>query len=82
MAFDLDTTDRLLSTTRAVRKRLDLNRDVPREVVLDCIRLSQQAPTGSNTQGWRWLVVIDPDKRAALAELYPFDTGALSLFFR
>ena len=70
MAFDLDTTDRLLSTTRAVRKRLDLNRDVPREVVLDCIRLSQQAPTGSNTQGWRWLVVIDPDKRAALAELY------------
>jgi len=68
--FDLETTDRLLSTTRAVRKRLDLERPVPREVVLDCIRLSQQAPTGSNTQGWRWLVVTDEDKRIELAELY------------
>ena len=56
MPFDLETTDRLLSTTRAVRKRLDLTRAVPRDVILDCIRLSQQAPTGSNMQGWRWLV--------------------------
>jgi nitroreductase len=70
MPFDLATTDRLLSTTRAVRKRLDLNRAVPPEVVLDCIRLSQQAPTGSNSQGWRWMVVTDPDKRLALSELY------------
>jgi nitroreductase len=70
MSFDLDTTDRLLSTTRAVRKRLDLTRPVDPEVVLDCIRLSQQAPTGSNTQGWRWLAVTDADKRLALAELY------------
>ncbi len=59
MPFDLVTTDRLLSTTRAVRKRLDLEREVPRDVVLDCIRLSQQAPTGSNTQGWPWLVGTD-----------------------
>jgi nitroreductase len=70
MAFDLEMTDKLLSTTRAVRKRLDLTRPVEPEVVLDCIRLSQQVPTGSNQQGWRWMVVTDPDKRKQLAELY------------
>jgi nitroreductase len=68
--FDLPVVDRLLTTTRAVRRRLDLSRPVEREVVLDCIRLSQQAPTGSNSQGWRWLVVEDAGKRAALAGLY------------
>ncbi len=68
--FDLDVTDRLLSTTRAVRKRLDLERPVDRKVILDCIRLAQQAPTPSNTQGWRWLVVDDPGKRAELARIY------------
>ena len=73
--FDLDTVDRLLSTTRAVRKRLDFGRDVPDEVILDCIRLSQQAPTGSNMQNWRWLVVRDPDTRAALADLYRASGG-------
>ena len=70
MTLDLDCVDELLSTTRAVRKRLDLSRPVPREVILDCIRLAQQAPTGGNQQGWRWLVVTDPAKRQALAELY------------
>jgi len=70
MPFDLAETDRLLSTTRAVRKRLDLDRDVPDEILLDCIRLSQQAPTGSNVQGWRWMVVRDAGKRQALADLY------------
>ena len=44
--FDLTETDKLLSTTRAVRKRLDLDKPVEREVILDCIRLSMQAPTG------------------------------------
>ena len=68
--FDLETVDRLLSTTRAVRRRLDLERPVERTLLLDCIRLSQQAPTGSNTQGWRWMIVTDEDKRRALAELY------------
>ena len=68
--FDLEQTDRLLSTTRAVRRRLDLERPVEREVILDCIRLSQQAPTASNTQKWRWMVVMDADKRAALGEIY------------
>jgi nitroreductase len=68
--FDLDTVDTLLSTTRAVRKRLDLHRDVPDDVILECIRLSQQAPTGSNMQNWRWLVVRDAETRRALADLY------------
>jgi len=68
--FDLQETDRLLSTTRAVRRRLDLERPVEREVILDCIRLSQQAPTASNTQKWRWMVVMDPEKRKALGEIY------------
>ena len=68
--FDVTVTDRLLSTTRAVRRRLDLSRPVPREVLLDCIRLAQQAPTASNSQGWQWVVVTDPGRRAALAELY------------
>jgi len=68
--FDLAETDRLLSTTRAVRRRLDLERPVEREVLLDCIRLSQQAPTASNTQQWRWLVVQDPAKRKAVGEVY------------
>jgi len=68
--FDLAVTDRLLSTTRAVRKRLDLEKPVPRRVLLDCIGLSQQAPTGSNSQTWRWLVIEDAKKRAALARIY------------
>ena len=68
--FDLETTDRLLSTTRAVRRRLDFDRPVPRDLILDCIRLSQQAPTGTNAQHWRWLVIDDPAKRKAVGELY------------
>lgn len=68
--FDLAQTDKLLSTTRSVRKRLDVSRPVPAEVVLDCLRLAVQAPTGSNQQGWRWMVVTDPAKRRELARLY------------
>ena len=67
---DRPATDHLLTTTRAVRKRLDLSRPVPREVVLDCLRLAIQAPTGGNSQGWRWLVIDDADTRAAIAALY------------
>lgn len=68
--FDRDQTDLLLSTTRSVRKRLDLERPVPRELILECIRLAVQAPTGGNQQGWRWLVIDDPDTKAALGDLY------------
>jgi len=70
MDFDLEQTDALLSTTRAVRKRLDLDRDVPNEVLLECLQLAIQAPTGSNQQGWRWMIVKDADKKEALADLY------------
>jgi len=73
MDFDLDQTDALLATTRSVRKRLDLTRPVPTEVLLDCIRLAVQAPTGGNAQTWRWLVVDDAETKAALAELYARD---------
>lgn len=68
--FDLTETDRLLTTTRAVRRRLDLGRPVEREVILECLRIGIQAPTGGNAQGWRWVVVDDPERRAGMAELY------------
>ena len=67
---ELEAIDHLLSTTRAVRKRLDLDRPVPPEIADECLRLAIQAPTGSNRQGWHWIVVTDADKRAALAEMY------------
>ena len=76
MEFDLAQTDALLSTTRAVRKRLDLEREVPDDVLLECLQLAVQAPTGSNRQGWRWMVVRDPEKKEALAELYREAGGA------
>jgi nitroreductase len=68
--LDVATVDHLLSTTRAVRRRLDLQRPVPREVITECLRLAVQAPTGTNLQLWRWLVVTDPETKGALAELY------------
>lgn len=68
--MDIASVDELLSTTRSVRKRLDLSRPVSREVILECIRLAMQAPTASNAQDWRWVVVTDPDKRAAIADIY------------
>ena len=68
--LDLQVVDHLLTTTRAVRRRLDYDRPVERSVVLDCIRQAQQAPTGGNAQGWRWLVVEDAATRVALADIY------------
>jgi nitroreductase len=68
--FDLSQTDRLLTTTRAVRRRLDFSRPVERDVILECLRIATQAPTGGNRQGWRWLVIDDADTRAGLAALY------------
>src|ERR1700739_2489248 len=68
--MDKATVDELLSTTRSGRKRLDLTRPVGREVILECIQLAMQAPTGSNAQDWRWLVITDTDKRAGIADIY------------
>ena len=68
--MDLTTVDHLLTTTRSVRKRLDLTRPVEADVIERCIEIALQAPTGSNLQGWHFIVVTDSAKRAALAELY------------
>jgi nitroreductase len=68
--FDLETVDRLLTTTRAVRRRLDFSKEVPLDVVKECLEIAIQAPTGSNAQFWRWIVVTDPATRKALGELY------------
>jgi nitroreductase len=62
--------DELLTTTRAVRRRLDLTREVPIELVRECLEVALQAPSGSNRQGWQWVVVTDPDRRAAIGEVY------------
>jgi nitroreductase len=62
--------DELLTTTRTVRKRLDLTREVPMQLVRESIDVALQAPSGSNKQGWHWLVVTDADQRAAIARLY------------
>ena len=64
------TIDELLTTTRAVRKRLDLERSVELEVIRECLKVALQAPTGSNQQGWHFVVVTDAAKREALAKLY------------
>jgi nitroreductase len=62
--------DALLSTTRAVRKRLDLERPLELGLVKECLEVALQAPTGSNAQGWHFVVVTDAAKRRGLAELY------------
>jgi nitroreductase len=64
------TPDQLLTTTRSVRKRLDLTRPVEREVIEECLEIALQAPTGSNMQTWHWVVVTDDDKKRALADMY------------
>jgi nitroreductase len=64
------SADEVLSTTRAVRKRLDLERPVEREVLLECLELALQAPTGSNSQGWQWVFVEDAEKKKAIADYY------------
>jgi len=64
------TPDELLTTTRTVRKRLDLDRPVPLDLVRECLEIALQGPSGSNRQGWHWIVVTDPKTRAAIGEYY------------
>ena len=64
------TNDELLSTTRAVRKRLDFERDVPMSAVKECMDLAVQAPSGSNAQGWQFVFVTDKAKRQKIGEYY------------
>jgi nitroreductase len=69
MTLDL-TFDEVLSTTRSVRKRLDFAKPVSREVLMECLDLALQAPTGSNSQGWQWVFVEDAEKKKAIAAVY------------
>ena len=64
------SADDVLTTTRAVRKRLDFDTPVDRSVIEECLEIATQAPTGSNSQGWQWVFVTDPDKKQALADIY------------
>ncbi|MFH5232080.1 nitroreductase family protein [Antrihabitans spumae] len=70
------TPDELLSTTRTVRKRLDLTRDVPIELIKECLQIALQAPSGSNRQAWQWIVVTDAETRARLGQIYRETTEA------
>lgn len=64
------SAEELLTTTRTVRKRLDLERPVDLALVHEALTVALQAPSGSNAQGWHFVVVTDPAKRAAIGELY------------
>ena len=68
--LDRGVVDKLLTTTRAVRKRIDRDRPVEPEVLEECLTLASQAPSGGNTQRWRWVVVADPDRKKAVAQHY------------
>ena len=68
--IDVRSVDHVLRTTRSVRKRLDLGRPVPRVVIEECLDIALQAPTGGNSQTWRFLVVTDAEKRRKIGELY------------
>ena len=62
--FNLNEVDRLLTTTKQVRKRLDLTRDVPNELLLECIEVAGHAPVGGNLERNRWIIVTDPELKA------------------
>ncbi len=64
------SADELLTTTRSVRKRLDLTRPVEPEIITECIEIALQAPSASNTQDWQWMVVTDAARKQGLADLY------------
>src|SRR6201986_5601635 len=64
------SVDEVLTTTRSVRKRLDFDKPVGREVLMECLELALQAPTGSNSQGWQWVFVEDAEKKKAIGEIY------------
>ncbi len=62
--------DEVLTTTRSVRRKLDFDRPVEREVIEECLRLAQQATMGSNQEDWRFVAVTDPERKGRIAELY------------
>ena len=68
--FNLNEVDRLLTTTKQVRKRLDLTREVPNEILLECIEVAGHAPVGGNLERNRWIIVTDPELKAEIAHYY------------
>ncbi|MEE4024221.1 nitroreductase family protein [Gordonia sp. PKS22-38] len=70
--------DQLLTTTRSVRKRLDLERPVELEVVREALEVALQAPSGSNSQTWHWIVLTDPEVKQKVADLYAKSFAAYS----
>lgn len=64
------SADEVLTTTRAVRKRLDFDKPVAMSVLRECLEIALQAPSGSNSQGWHFVIVTDPAKKQAIADLY------------
>ena len=68
--IDLESVDTVLSTARSVRKQLDFTRPVEPEVLLDCINVATQAPTGLGGESWRFVVVTEPGRKRAIADLY------------
>ena len=68
--LSVNEIDEVLSTTRAVRKRLDFDRPVERDVIEECLQLALQAPTGSNRQGWHFVVVTRPELKQEIARHY------------
>ncbi|MEM7540012.1 MAG: nitroreductase family protein [Pseudomonadota bacterium] len=68
--IELASVDHVLTTTRSVRLRLDLEREVPTEIINECLEIALQAPTGANTQTWRFMIVTEPDLKAGIADAY------------
>ncbi len=64
------TADEVLTTTRSVRKRLDFDRPVPREIIEECLEIAIQAPTASNRQTWSFVVLTEPGPKKIVADAY------------
>ena len=68
--IDLASVDHVLRTTRSVRLRMDFDRTIPASIIAEVIGIALQAPTGANTQTWRFMVVTDGDLRKQVADFY------------
>ena len=75
MELDPKSVDYVLSTTRSVRLRLDFDRPVDPQIILDCIDIAEQAPTGGNIGSRRWIVITDHKKKAQISDLYLKSAG-------
>ncbi|MGI9621462.1 MAG: nitroreductase family protein, partial [Acidimicrobiales bacterium] len=75
MTIDVNSVDEALTTTRAVRLRLDLERDVDNDIIYDCIDIAEQAPSGGNQGSRRWVIVREPELKERLAQLYMESAG-------